>query len=27
VLVSPKVQGWIANPADSHRARYLSLGQ
>lgn len=24
-LVSPKVQGWIANPADSHRARYLSL--
>ena len=26
VLVSPKVQGWIANPADSHRARYLSLG-
>jgi len=25
VLVSPKVQGWIANPADTHRARYLSL--
>ena len=25
VLVSPKVQGWIANPADSHRSRFLSL--
>ena len=24
-LVSPKVRGWIANPADSHRSQYVSL--
>ncbi len=27
LLVAPQVEGWVANPADSHRAQYLSLGR
>jgi len=25
-LVAERVRGWVANPADSHRSRFISLG-